>query len=153
MSLGPEKIILILVVALIVFGPQRLPEIARQVGAMVRELRRMQDSVRGELEQVLHPDFTAPDADGRTLDVGSNGDVGSEGGSGDVTPSTIASLEETDHAALPPGSYGPDMSYSPPESANGSTNAGTNGWANGHAGDYSTDDVTDDGFAGPRSFS
>ena len=39
MSLGPEKIILILVVALIVFGPQRLPEIARQVGAMMRELR------------------------------------------------------------------------------------------------------------------
>jgi sec-independent protein translocase protein TatB len=145
MSLGPEKIILILVVALIVFGPQRLPEIARQVGAMVRELRRMQDSVRGELEQVLHPDFTAPDADGRTLDAGSNGD----GGSADVTPSTVASIEETDHAALPPGSYGPDMSYSPPESTNG----GTNGWANGHAGDYSTDDVTDDGFAGPRSFS
>jgi sec-independent protein translocase protein TatB len=138
MSLGPEKIILILVVALIVFGPQRLPEIARQVGAMVRELRRMQDSVRGELEQVLHPDFTAPDADGRTLDVGS--DVGS-----DVTPSTVASIEESDHAALPPGSYGPDMSYSPPESTNGSTN--------GHVGDYSTDDVTDDGFAGPRSFS
>jgi len=139
MSLGPEKIILILVVALIVFGPQRLPEIARQVGAMVRELRRMQDSVRGELEQVLHPDFTAPDADGRTLGVGSNGE------SGDVTPSTPASIEETDHAALPPGSYGPDMSYSPAESTNGS--------ANGHSGDYSTDDVTDDGFAGPRSFS
>ncbi len=90
MSLGPEKIILILVVALIVFGPQRLPEIARQVGAMVRELRRMQDSVRGELEQVLHPDFTAPDSDGRTLDMGS-----------DSTPSTVPSLEESDHAALP----------------------------------------------------
>ena len=60
MSLGPEKIILILVVALIVFGPQRLPEIARQVGAMMRELRRMQDTVRDELEHVLHPDFTPP---------------------------------------------------------------------------------------------
>jgi sec-independent protein translocase protein TatB len=144
MSLGPEKIILILVVALIVFGPQRLPEIARQVGAMVRELRRMQDSVRGELEQVLHPDFTAPDSDGRTLDVGSDSDTEL-----DTTPSTVASLEETDHAALPPGSYGPDMSYSPPESTNGATN----GSANGHAGSYPTDDVTDDGFAGPRSFS
>jgi sec-independent protein translocase protein TatB len=133
MSLGPEKIILILVVALIVFGPQRLPEIARQVGAMIRELRRMQDSVRGELEQVLHPDFTAPNADARTADLGA----------GDV-----ASIEDTDHSALPPGSFGPDMSYSPdprPASANGS--------ANGHAGDYPTDDATDDGFAGPRTFS
>jgi len=61
MSLGPEKIILILVVALIVFGPQRLPDIARQVGAAVRELRRMQDTVRGELEQVLHPDLNPAD--------------------------------------------------------------------------------------------
>jgi sec-independent protein translocase protein TatB len=138
MSLGPEKIILILVVALIVFGPQRLPEIARQVGAMVRELRRMQDSVRGELEQVLHPDFTAPDPDGRTSELGPS----------EIAPTDIASLEETDHAALPPGSYGPDMSYSPdPPTMTG------NGSANGHGGDYAAEDVTDDGFAGPRSFS
>jgi Tat protein translocase TatB subunit len=81
MSFGPEKIILILVVALIVFGPQRLPEVARQVGAAMRELRRMQDTVRGELEQVLHPDFTAPNPTA-TLPAG---------------PS-----EDTDHAVLPP---------------------------------------------------
>ncbi len=83
MSLGPEKIILILVVALIVFGPQRLPEIARQVGAAMRELRRMQDTVRGELEQVLHPDFAPP---------------------GPGAPPEQAQIEETDHAALPPAS-------------------------------------------------
>jgi Tat protein translocase TatB subunit len=83
MSLGPEKIILILVVALIVFGPQRLPEIARQVGAAVRELRRMQDTVRGELEQVLHPDFTPANPAPGGVNVG----------------------EERDHAALPPGSF------------------------------------------------
>ena len=60
MSLGPEKILLILVVAVIVFGPQRLPEIARQIGTAVRELRRMQDTVRTEIEHVLHPDYEAP---------------------------------------------------------------------------------------------
>ena len=86
MSLGPEKIILILVVALIVFGPQRLPEIARQVGAAIRELRRMQDTVRGELEQVLHPDFLAR-RDGARRDGARR----------------MPSVEETDHAALPPG--------------------------------------------------
>ena len=112
MSLGPEKIILILVVALIVFGPQRLPEIARQVGAAMRELRRMQDTVRGELEQVLHPDFTPP--------------------SPGATPEAAA-VEDTDHAALPPGAL-----------------SGPNG---NRSGDYPTEDVTDDGFAGPRSFS
>ena len=109
MSLGPEKIILILVVALIVFGPQRLPEIARQVGAAMRELRRMQDTVRGELDHVLHPDFVAPDA-GATQQQ--------------------ASIEETDHAALPPGALSSETQA-----------------------DYPTDDTGDDGFAGPRSFS
>src|SRR4051795_7395403 len=104
MSLGPEKIFLILVVALIVFGPQRLPDIARQVGAAMRELRRMQDTVRDELEHVLHHDY-AP---------------------GTVTTEETGSIEETDHAALPPGAI-------PDENAN--------------------DDVSDDGFAGPRTFS
>ena len=91
MSLGPEKIILILVVALIVFGPQRLPEIARQVGAAVRELRRMQDTVRGELEQVLHPDYS-PANPGAGADMTT--DATAEG--------TSASGEDLDHAALPP---------------------------------------------------
>ena len=59
MSLGPEKIIVILVVALIVFGPQRLPEVARQVGAAMRELRKMQDTVRGELDRCCIPTLTA----------------------------------------------------------------------------------------------
>ena len=56
MSLGPAEILVILVVALLVFGPQRLPEVGRQVGAAMRELRKMQDTVRGELDMVLHPE-------------------------------------------------------------------------------------------------
>src|SRR5690349_10817112 len=60
MNIGPAEILVILFVALIVFGPQRLPEVGRQVGSMMRELRRMQDTVRGELDSVLHPDL-APD--------------------------------------------------------------------------------------------
>jgi Tat protein translocase TatB subunit len=56
MSVGPAEILIILVVALLVFGPQRLPEVARQVGSAMRELRKMQDTVRGELDMVLHPE-------------------------------------------------------------------------------------------------
>jgi Tat protein translocase TatB subunit len=56
MSVGPAEILIILVVALLVFGPHRLPEVARQVGSAVRELRKMQDTVRGELDMVLHPE-------------------------------------------------------------------------------------------------
>lgn len=56
MSVGTPEILVILLVALLVFGPQRLPEVGRQVGAAMRELRRIQDTVRGELDMVLHPE-------------------------------------------------------------------------------------------------
>jgi len=73
------------VVALIVFGPQRLPDIARQLGSILRELRRMQDTVRDELEHVLHPDFVAPNPASSTV------------------TDQHAAVEDVNHAALPPG--------------------------------------------------
>ena len=57
------EILVILVVALLVFGPQRLPEVGRQVGAAMRELRKMQDTVRGELDMVLHPEHGTRSSD------------------------------------------------------------------------------------------
>jgi Tat protein translocase TatB subunit len=60
MSLGPAEILVILVVALIAFGPKRLPEVSRQVGAAMRELRRMQDSIRDELNSAMHGDGDVP---------------------------------------------------------------------------------------------
>ena len=41
---------IILIVALVVFGPKRLPEVGRQLGSMVRELRK----VTGEFTDVFH---------------------------------------------------------------------------------------------------
>jgi TatA/E family protein of Tat protein translocase len=64
MNLGPLEILVILVVALVVFGPKRLPEVGRQVGAAMRELRRMQDTVKAEINTVMHPDMTPNDATG-----------------------------------------------------------------------------------------
>jgi Tat protein translocase TatB subunit len=56
MSLGGPEILVILLVALIVFGPQRLPEIGRQVGKAMSEVRKMQDSVKRELHGALNVD-------------------------------------------------------------------------------------------------
>jgi len=55
MSIGTPEILVILLVALLVFGPHRLPDVARQVGGAMRELRKIQDTVRGELDTVLNP--------------------------------------------------------------------------------------------------
>ena len=59
MSLGPAEILVVLVLALIVFGPKRLPEVGRQVGGALRELRKVQDTVQHEIRSVLD-DTTAP---------------------------------------------------------------------------------------------
>jgi TatA/E family protein of Tat protein translocase len=52
-SLGPLEIVVIMVVALLVFGPNKLPEVGRQVGRGLRELRKLQDTVRDELHDVM----------------------------------------------------------------------------------------------------
>ncbi|HWS44445.1 MAG TPA: twin-arginine translocase TatA/TatE family subunit [Acidimicrobiia bacterium] len=65
MNLGLPEIFVILLVALIVFGPQKLPEVARQIGVAMRHLRQMQDTVRAELDTVLHPDLNPSPADDR----------------------------------------------------------------------------------------
>jgi TatA/E family protein of Tat protein translocase len=38
-NISPLEIVVLLVIALIVFGPQRLPEMARSVGRGMREFR------------------------------------------------------------------------------------------------------------------
>jgi sec-independent protein translocase protein TatA len=53
MQIGPMEILVILVIALLIFGPNKLPEMARTVGRGVREVRRFQRMVQGELEDVM----------------------------------------------------------------------------------------------------
>lgn len=63
MSLGPAEIMVILVIALLVFGPTRLPEVGRQVGRTMREFRRFQQTMRCDLHDVFGEDgsdATAP---------------------------------------------------------------------------------------------
>ncbi len=59
-QLGPAEVLVILVVALLVFGPKRLPDVGRQVGRGLRELRKVQDTVRDEINSVIHHDDDQP---------------------------------------------------------------------------------------------
>src|ERR1700686_169561 len=51
LSLSPAKLLVILVIALIVLGPEKLPQMARQLGALWHDLRqwrgRLENEVRG----------------------------------------------------------------------------------------------------------
>ena len=52
-SMGPAEIVIILVVALVVVGPEKLPELARMVGRAMRDLKKYASDVRGEFEKDL----------------------------------------------------------------------------------------------------
>ncbi|MGH7924396.1 MAG: Sec-independent protein translocase subunit TatA/TatB [Candidatus Binatus sp.] len=59
------EIVLILAVALIVVGPERLPEVMRTAGKILRELRLASNTVLHELTDVLEePTGSAPTAKG-----------------------------------------------------------------------------------------
>jgi len=47
LNIGPQELLVLLIVALLVVGPQRLPEFSRQIGRGLRELRKLQDDVKG----------------------------------------------------------------------------------------------------------
>ena len=57
LNIGPMELIIILVLALIVFGPQRLPEIGRTVGKSLREVRKASSDLRQEFEADLDDDM------------------------------------------------------------------------------------------------
>src|SRR5579875_1309107 len=56
LSLSPAKILVVLVVALVVLGPEKLPEVARQMGAAWGDLRRLRHRLESEVRDVF-PDL------------------------------------------------------------------------------------------------
>ncbi len=52
------KLLALGVIALIVFGPERLPSMAAQAGRALRELRRMAEGAKSELQENLPPEFS-----------------------------------------------------------------------------------------------
>jgi Tat protein translocase TatB subunit len=50
-GIGPEELALVLIVALLVLGPERLPRVARDIGRVVGDLRRTSDEFREEFLQ------------------------------------------------------------------------------------------------------
>ena len=54
-GIGAQELIIILVVALVVFGPKRLPELARSLGRGLAEFRRASNDLRQTLNQEPPP--------------------------------------------------------------------------------------------------
>lgn len=61
-GVGPVEILVILVIILIVFGPERLPDIAKRVGSASREIRQNLNAINEEMSTALTASMEADKA-------------------------------------------------------------------------------------------
>lgn len=55
LSIG--KILVLAVIALVIFGPDQLPKMAKQAGRTLRDLRRLAEGAKADLREGLGPEF------------------------------------------------------------------------------------------------
>lgn len=55
-NIGPAELMVIFILALLVFGPKKLPEVSRQIGRGIREFRRASDQIQDEIQGALNLD-------------------------------------------------------------------------------------------------
>jgi sec-independent protein translocase protein TatB len=56
-GVGLPELAVLVVVGLLVFGPDRLPEFARQAGRFLRQVKQFSQNARDDLRAELGPDF------------------------------------------------------------------------------------------------
>jgi sec-independent protein translocase protein TatB len=54
LGIGPLELIVVLVIALIVVGPERLPEVARSIGKTMRDIRAMSQGLMNEWQREIN---------------------------------------------------------------------------------------------------
>ncbi len=55
-NIGPWELILILVIALIIFGPGKLPEAGKAIGRAMNEFKRASSGIKSEIEEAVSLD-------------------------------------------------------------------------------------------------
>ncbi|MBN2168157.1 MAG: twin-arginine translocase TatA/TatE family subunit [Actinobacteria bacterium] len=62
-GLGPTELVIILILAIVIFGPSRLPQVARSLGESVRGFRKVKestDNIQGDLQKELEEVVLGP---------------------------------------------------------------------------------------------
>ena len=133
-NIGPLELMVILLLALVVVGPSRLPEVGRSIGKGLRELRKVQDEVRDSINFDLdaEPKPPRPAPKPRTPRTSATRPPTADAPSGDdgVTPVTPIEPETPGTGPVTPGTpAGADIALDTPSapeptgSSNGSTPA------------------------------
>jgi Tat protein translocase TatB subunit len=125
-TLGGPELLLILVIALIVFGPRKLPEIGKSIGKMMVEFRRASNDFKRTIEDEVEADkmrqsLDAPRSEPSALEASSSQY------SSEPPPSEAVATDPA--GAAPEAAPAPEgtvpQSYAPPsETADGQTQDG-----------------------------
>jgi TatA/E family protein of Tat protein translocase len=108
-GIGPLELVVILVVALLVFGPKRVPELARTVGRGLAEFRRASNDLRktlalDELQQDLRRDLTGSQTihrpEDRPSQAGDDSDPGGKPASDTARTTDVPPLEDLSRATV-----------------------------------------------------
>ena len=130
-SIGAPELLVILVVALIIFGPRKLPQLSRSLGKSLAEFRRASDEFKRTWEREVELETT--DKEGRVaramlpednsiLDEESRGGAVLEAaGRTEASAEPPRASEDSPAAAVPPA----DTLASPPATEEAVTNAPT----------------------------
>ena len=121
-GIGPLELVVILVVALLVFGPKRVPELARTVGRGLAEFRRASNDLRktlalDELQQDLRRDLTGNQTIQRPGDRPAQAGDGAESGEKSATNTTDSTTGSTTGSAATNDSATDDPAVSPSKAA------------------------------------
>ncbi|MEO6605014.1 MAG: sec-independent translocase [Aeromicrobium sp.] len=105
-GIGVPEMLVIAMVAMIVFGPDKLPDLARQFGGFVRTVKQMADNAKNDLGREMGEDFSnlsLKDLDPREV-VRKN--FLEDGGFGDTTPAAVKETRILRPGEAPP--YDPE---------------------------------------------
>lgn len=119
MTVGTSEIIFLFLLALLLFGPKRLPEIGRNVGKAMRELRKMSSEITNSFEDAIKEDSNQPSSSattrsnqpGTTEEYNPYADLAAENGQRRYNESSEWELDEdleSVNPAIASGSSGPD---------------------------------------------
>ena len=124
-NIGPLELLAILVVALLVFGPEKLPEMGKQVGKAMREFKKFQESMQENVRDVIEP-IAGPIMPGNSPFGPPPTNITGTIPTGNNVPrsATIQNPEPPEgEAAAPPGTFGHYAPVEPPAPPAGAADA------------------------------
>src|SRR5262245_33587195 len=97
LNIGPQELLVILVIALLVVGPQRLPELGRSIGRWMTELRQAKD----EVKRTIRVGLNEPNGDAST---GSRTQTSTPAGSPEGSANPVGAQSPTPTVGTTPSS-------------------------------------------------